>query len=91
MKYRLKVRKITDNDFNASCQFPDTDLEIFDIQFNALVEDISEITNVISAAASSSEIYIESSLDNDSLLMSLKGLFSKEFCFLRFVDLEQIV
>jgi hypothetical protein len=86
--YRIFVRQLTNDDFSKECPFPNEDKEFYDPHLNALVEDIGNLQDIISASVSNDVVSIESDLDKNALLDRVKPFFSREFCYVRYKKIE---
>lgn len=87
MRYKISVRPLSNDDASKDCIFPDIDNDIYDMHLNALVEDIGNLPKITCAFILNGEITIESSLDKKSLEDSMKQIFIREFCYIRFVNI----
>ena len=90
MKFKISVRQLSSNDASKDCPFPDIDDDLYDLHLKTLVDDICNLPDVINAFISNNEITIESILDKQTLKNSIKQIFSREFCYVRFIDIEEI-
>ena len=91
MKYKLTVRKLEEQETaTEKCYQAETDEETYASHLNVLVEDIENNELVNNASESDNVITIESNLSARELKDNLEELFKREFCFVRFVNLEQI-
>jgi len=84
MKYKIGIRKITEDDIRADCPFmPEADE--FDMYFSAFLEDIQNISVVISAEEENGAIIVELDSDQDFAIFreEFKGVHQHFFQQLR--------
>lgn len=90
MKYVINVRPLSLADASRDCNFPDTNLDNYQAHLDALVEDTRSLSVVRSIEKIENSLKIDSELNEYDLLLSMKPFFSREFCHVRFVNLEKI-
>ena len=88
MKYLITVRKLKDSDLSHDCKFPVTELDEYQKSLVDLVEDIESINSINSVSLIENDIHIESKHNQDELLKTLKPLFQRDFCVIRFVSIS---
>lgn len=89
-KYKVTVRPLQDQDSSGDCHFPETDADTYLVHLRALVDDIKNILGVADAWLSDNDVLIESDLEISALKQSMKGLFSREICYVRYLSMEQV-
>ena len=89
-KYKVTVRPLRDQDSSGDCHFPETDAGMYSAHLRALVDDIKNILGVADACLSGNDVLIESDLEMSALKQSMKGLFAREICYVRYLGIEQI-
>jgi hypothetical protein len=91
MKYRIKIRQLTDQDLGRDCQFPNTDSENYINHVDSLLENLKAIETVDAVNEIGGTILIESQLsDRDFFLKSVEFLFKEEKENIKFVSAEQV-
>ncbi len=90
MKYRIKIRQLTDQDLNRDCQFPNTDSENYITHVDSLLESLRAIETVDTISEIAGIILIESQLDDkNDFWNSVKFFFEEEKENIKFVSAEQ--
>lgn len=90
MKYQISVRKTKEDEIiSKECFMCDTDEETYAIHLSALVQDIAEKAIVQSISEVDNVIIIETSLSQEDLMGSLKELFTREFCYIRYLNINK--
>lgn len=93
MEYILKVSRVADSERYIECFSVRFCEEEYLMRLSALLEDISNLPNVSSTQHKVSGdldcIVIESSLIKEKLLKAMEFFFSRDFCYIRYVDLVE--
>ena len=93
MKYILSVCRIACGELHIKCTSVRFCEEEYLMRLSALLEDISNLPNVSSTQHKVSGdldcIVIESSLIKEKLLKAMEFFFSRDFCYIRYVDLVE--
>ncbi len=91
MKYRIKIRQLTDKDLGGDCQFPNTATENYINHVDSILDCLKEIETVDTVNEIIGTIIIESQLSNrDDFWNSIKFLFEEEKENIKFVSAEQV-
>lgn len=91
MKYRIKIRQLTDQDLSRDCPFPNTESENYITHVDSLLESLKAIETVDTVNEVSGTILIESQLnDKYDFWNSVKFFFKEEKENIKFVSAEQV-
>lgn len=93
MEYILKVSRVADSERYIECFSVRFCEEEYSMRLYALLEDISSLPDVSSLQHKESDglacIKLESGLSKNQLLEAMESFFSREFCYIRYVDLVE--
>lgn len=89
-KYRIKVRPASEEENSRECLLEEVNSDNFQIRLNAMISDMRNIPGVTSLSLIGFEIIISTTFDVDTIKGKLKPLFSRDFCHIRFIELEDM-
>jgi hypothetical protein len=90
MKYQINVRKLDDNDFSRDCNFPVTEPTEYKECLALLATDIEQLQPIVSVSLVGNGIQIETELTESELLDTVKTMFQRVFCEVRFISVEKL-
>jgi hypothetical protein len=91
MKYRIKIRQLTEQDLSRDCQFPNIESENYINHVDSLLESLKAIETVDTINEIGGTILIESQINGENdFWNSVKFLFEEEKENIKFVIAEQV-
>jgi hypothetical protein len=90
LKYRIKIRPPSKEESPRECLLEEVNSDNFEIRLNAMMADIRNIPGIISLIRIEYEIIISTNFDVATIKEKLKHLFSRDYCHIRFIELEEV-
>ncbi len=90
MKYLITVRPLGETDVSFDCPYGNlcSDDDDYNVHLNSLASDIESLDDVNSVRVSNNAIIVDSALPKPELLEKMKPFFSRELCFVRYLNIE---
>lgn len=86
--YIITVRPLTEKDVSIDCPYGNFDLDDYGFHLNSLASDIENLDEVISVSVSNNQISVDTALPKHELLEKMNPFFSREFCYVRYLNIE---
>ena len=90
LQYKIHVRPLTQADASKGCPFPIIDDQTYAAHLGALIEDIASLPEIKSAPSPDGNVLLYSTLNEHELRNRMKYLFSREFSYIRFINIETL-
>jgi hypothetical protein len=91
MNYKIKVRKANTDDTSPECPYINQYKDKYEIYLSSLLEDISNNDNIEEVNLNENEIFITSKLTKNNIENELEHLFKRDFCYIKFISIEETV
>lgn len=89
-KYRIKIRPVGKEEKPRECLLEEINADGFEIRLDTMMTDMRNIPEIVSLSRVEHEISISTTFDVNVIKFKLKPLFSREYCYIRFIELEEV-
>lgn len=89
-KYRIKIRLASEEENPHECLLEEVNQDNFEIRLNAMMADIREIHGITNLIRIENEMIVSTTFDVATIQSKFKPLFSRDFCHIRFIEMEEV-